>query len=171
MLINIAQITVTFIAALLITSLVEYWGHRLMHIFPKTCRFHIDHHLDGTGQGVIPEFRDYLLGGLPLIFLTFLALQLADANWYIKISWLIGCLGYTVFSAYAHQLQHDHPKLCIWLKMPVHHVHHKYNQWHHNFGMGVDIWDRVFKTYKPTDWQTEEELKTEQPGYLQIRWW
>jgi hypothetical protein len=25
-----------------------------------------------------------------------------------KISWVIGCLGYTVFAAYAHQLQHTH---------------------------------------------------------------
>ena len=33
--------------------------------------------------------------------------------------------------------------------MPTHYVHHKFNMWHYNFGMALDIWDRVFRTYKP----------------------
>ncbi len=171
MLTNIAQIIAAFSAALLIASLVEYWGHRLMHIFPKICRFHVDHHQDGTGQGVVKEFRDYIVGGLPILLLTVLVLGLIGANWYIKVSWFIGCLSYAVFAAYAHQLQHDNPELCFWLAMPVHYVHHEYDQWHHNFGIGVDWWDRIFKTYKPINWRTENQLKTEPGGYLQIRWW
>ncbi len=171
MLINITQVILTLIAALLISSLVEYCAHLLMHLFPKICGFHVDHHKDGTGQGVIPEFRDYLLGSLPILLLIFLGLQLAGANWYMKISWVIGSSGYAVFAAYAHQLQHENPNLCAWMKMPVHYVHHEYGQWHHNFGIGVDWWDRFFGTYKLTNWESEVEVKTEQPGYLQIRWW
>ena len=30
--------------------------------------------------------------------------------------------------------------------MPTHYVHHKFNMWHYNFGIALDIWDRVFRT-------------------------
>jgi sterol desaturase/sphingolipid hydroxylase (fatty acid hydroxylase superfamily) len=171
MLIDIIQMVTALIAGFAIASLGEYWSHRLMHIFPKTCQFHVDHHTDGTGQGVVKELRDYVLGGLPILLLTILVLDLIGANLYIQIAWVIGCLSYAVFAAYAHQLQHDNPKLCFWLAMPVHHVHHEYQQWNHNFGIGVDWWDRIFGTYQLVNWQTENQLQPEKRGYLQVRWW
>ncbi|WP_041237754.1 sterol desaturase family protein [Gloeothece citriformis] len=156
---------ISFIAAFIFASLVEYWVHRLMHRSLRFGKRHRDHHRRNEGQGVVWEFFDYLKGTIVIMCLPFLI------SLPIGIGWCLGSLVYAAFSAYAHQLQHENPTKCFWMKMPVHYVHHKHNQWHHNFGLGVDWWDFVFKTYQPVDWLSEEELKQPPRDYLQLRWW
>ena len=61
------RITIDVLAfgmAFVISSLVEYWVHRLMHKPYKLGEKHRDHHRRNAGQGVIWEFRDYFLGGV-----------------------------------------------------------------------------------------------------------
>jgi sterol desaturase/sphingolipid hydroxylase (fatty acid hydroxylase superfamily) len=154
-----------FIAAFIFASLVEYWMHRLMHVSPRIGAKHRDHHRRNEGQGVVWEFRDYVLGSL--IALPVMFLVSTTAGW----GWLLGGIGFAAFSAYAHQLQHENPMKCFWMKMPVHYVHHKYGMWNHNFGLAVDWWDRVFGTYKAVDWLTPDELDRPTLGYAQLRWW
>lgn len=154
-----------FISAFVFASLVEYWIHRLMHRPGKFGERHRDHHRRNEGQGVIWEFRDYIKGSIIPMCLVFFF------SWVVGLCWFLGGLAYAAFSAYAHQLQHENPTLCFWMKMPVHYVHHKYNMWHHNFGLAVDWWDRIFGTYQPVEWLTEEELTRSPKGYLELRWW
>ncbi len=154
----------TFIVAFVLASLVEYWVHRLMHQPYKLGQRHRDHHKRNEAQGVLWEFRDYVKGTCVVMGLMFFVSLEAG------IGWLLGSLAYAAFSSYAHQLQHENPTKCFWMKMPVHYVHHKYNMWHHNFGLGVDWWDHVFGTYKPVEWLTEQEAN-QQRGYWQLRWW
>ena len=155
-----------FIAAFIFASFIEYWLHRWMHIDPRLGRDiipHYQHHRENTANGVLLEFKDYAMV-VPLSFLTlFISLP-------VGISAIAGSLVYAAFSAYAHQLQHECPTKCVWLKMPVHYVHHKYNQWDCNFGLAVDWWDKLFGTYKAMDWLTPEELEKPAKGYLQIKW-
>ncbi|MEC4983944.1 MAG: sterol desaturase family protein [Oscillatoria sp. PMC 1068.18] len=154
-----------FILAFILASFVEYWIHRLMHYNPRVGERHRDHHRRNEGQGVFWEFRDYVRGSIIAIGLPFFF------AWDVGLGWCSGCLVYAAFSAYAHQLQHENPTKCFWMKMPVHYVHHKYNMWHHNFGLAVDWWDRIFGTYKSVEWLTDEELRANQLGYLQLKWW
>ena len=154
-----------FVSAFVFASLVEYWIHRLMHASPRMGARHRDHHKRNEGQGVLWEFRDYVKGSAVGMLLPFLI------SVEVGIGWMLGALVYAAFSAYAHQLQHENPTKCFWMKMPVHYVHHKYNMWHHNFGLGVDWWDHVFGTYKLVDWLNEEELERPELGYAQLRWW
>ncbi len=154
-----------FIAAFLFASLVEYWVHRLMHKPGKFGERHRDHHRRNEGQGVVWEFRDYIKSTILLMWPMFLISNAAG------IGWVLGAVFYAAFSAYAHQLQHENPKLCFWMKMPVHYVHHKYQMWHHNFGLAVDWWDHVFGTYQLVEWESEQELKLAENNYLQLRWW
>lgn len=154
-----------FIAAFIFASLVEYWMHRLMHASAKIGERHRDHHRRNEGQGVIWEFRDYMVGSAILIIPMFFVSLTAG------LGWAAGAFVYAAFSAYAHQLQHENPQKCFWMKMPVHYVHHKYGMWNHNFGLGVDWWDHVFGTYKQVDWLTEDELARPNKGYLELRWW
>ncbi|NBD16851.1 MAG: fatty acid hydroxylase family protein [Cyanobacteria bacterium] len=157
-------VLISFIAAFVAASLVEYWIHRLMHVSQKLGERHRDHHRRNEGQGVVWEFLDYVRGGaIAMVLPFFISLEVGSG-------WLLGALAYAAFSAYAHQLQHENPTRCFWMKMPVHYVHHKYGMWHHNFGLGVDWWDHVFGTYKLVDWLTEEEL-SQQSGYLALKWW
>jgi sterol desaturase/sphingolipid hydroxylase (fatty acid hydroxylase superfamily) len=162
-----------FIGSFVLGSFVEYWIHRLMHLpatsplGAKTQRLgdrHRDHHRRNEGQGVVWEFLDYIKGSLIVMCLMFLL------SWQAGLAWFMGALVFAAFSAYAHQLQHENPTKCFWMKMPVHYVHHKYGMWHHNFGLAVDWWDHVFGTYKVVDWLTEEELSQPERGYLELRW-
>jgi sterol desaturase/sphingolipid hydroxylase (fatty acid hydroxylase superfamily) len=153
-----------FAIAFVLASLVEYWVHRLMHKPYKLGERHRDHHRRNEGQGVIWEFFDYLKGTILIMGLLFFVSIEAG------IGWFLGGLVYAAFSSYAHQLQHENPTKCFWMKMPVHYVHHKYGMWHHNFGLAVDWWDHVFGTYKLVDWLTEQELSQPERGYLELRW-
>jgi sterol desaturase/sphingolipid hydroxylase (fatty acid hydroxylase superfamily) len=162
---TVATLALFFIAGFVLASLVEYWIHRLMHASVRVGAKHRDHHRRNEGQGVIWEFRDYILGSLILLPLMFLVS--GEAGW----GWLLGGVVFAAFSAYAHQLQHENPTKCFWMKMPVHYVHHKYGMWHHNFGLAVDWWDRVFGTYKAVDWYTPEEQARPNLSFLQLRWW
>ena len=156
-----------FFLAFIWSSFIEYWLHRLMHIYPRFGRDiipHYRHHKENSAQGVIPEFKDYSMA-VPVGLLAFLI------SVPVGISFILGSLVYAIFAAYAHQLQHENPIKCVWLKMPVHYVHHKYNQWDYNFGLAVDWWDKVFGTYKAVDWLTEEELERPEQGYMQLKWW
>jgi sterol desaturase/sphingolipid hydroxylase (fatty acid hydroxylase superfamily) len=158
---------VCFFVAFLLASLVEYWVHRKMHAAPqsKLGERHLDHHRKNDGQGVFWEFLDYLKGSL------FLMLPMFLVSWQMGLGWTLGGIAFAIFSAYAHQLQHEDPTKCFWMKMPVHYVHHKYGMWHHNFGLAVDWWDHVFGTYKAVDWLDEVELSRPARSYLELRWW
>jgi len=153
-----------FFGAFVFSSFVEYWIHRLMHFSPKVGERHRDHHRRNEGQGVLWEFRDYVKGSAIAMALPFLISVEAGSGW------LAGAIAFAAFSAYAHQLQHENPTKCFWMKMPVHYVHHKYGMWHHNFGLAVDWWDHIFRTYKPVEWLTETELNQPERGYLELRW-
>lgn len=156
---------VGFVAAFLFASFVEYWIHRLMHASPRLGERHRDHHRRNEGQGVLWEFRDYLKGSAIAMLLPW---AFSPA---FGLGWLSGALVYAAFSAYAHQLQHENPTKCFWMRMPVHYVHHKYGMWHHNFGLAVDWWDYLFGTYKLVDWLADEPPSPPERGYLSLKWW
>lgn len=159
-------LVIAFVLAFIFASFVEYWLHRMMHIFPHFGRDivpHYEHHRENTANGVLQEFRDYAMV-IPLSLLAFFI------SFPFGISFVGGSIVYAAFSAYAHQLQHENPTKCVWMKMPVHYVHHKYNQWEHNFGLAVDWWDRLFGTYQAVEWLTESELEQSPKGYWQIKW-
>lgn len=160
----IVLIACSFLLALVVTSLIEYGTHRLMHAGALLGAHHAGHHRDGTGQGFWAELRTYMLPG-PLVIVPpwFLGVE-------IGIGWTSGCLVYAGFIAYAHQLQHDNPAACRWMPMPVHYVHHRDGMWHHNFGMSCDLWDRVFGTYKRVPFGAERPIEGERRGAFEIQW-
>ena len=156
---------VAVVAALIVGSLVEYVVHRLMHVRWLLGKKHAEHHKDGWGQGWAGEFWDYLVGGLILLWLGFLY------SIPVGIGWLAGLLVFAALAAYAHQLQHERPELCFWLKRPVHYLHHRHHMWRHNFGISLDIWDRVFGTYKVVEWNPEKRpFQHPLRSFFQIKW-
>lgn len=134
-----------FLTALFFGTLVEYWGHRLMHAWLLKKK-HAEHHRDGWGQGWLGEFFDYAVGTLPILPLGFLYSMEAG------FGFMAGGLTFAAFAAYSHQLQHEKPELCFWMPRPVHYLHHYKHMWKTNFGISTDIWDRVFGTYQRVEW-------------------
>jgi sterol desaturase/sphingolipid hydroxylase (fatty acid hydroxylase superfamily) len=162
---NLLQLGISFFIALVIGSLVEYFVHRLMHAGVMFHKIHAKHHQLGQGQGWLLEFKDYLLPGLAIIWLGFLMSIPAG------IGFAAGCTVYAALAAYAHQVQHERPELTFWLPRPVHHLHHSKRMWHHNFGILVDVWDRVFGTYKPVDDErAAERHRLPWASYFKIKW-
>ena len=148
-------------------SFCEYWGHRLMHKDFALGETHRNHHATGIGQGVRLEFIDYVKFFGPLLMWEPFLISLPAG-----IGWVTGALLFCLFSAFAHQLQHDNPMKCFWMPMPIHYVHHHCKMWHHNFGMAVDWWDRVFRTYKYNDqWREGLEPALAKKSIFQIKWW
>ena len=133
-----------FIFAFIFGSFLEYWVHRFMHIYPKFgngITAHYSHHRSNTTQGFLGDFLDFSL--VSLLVLPALLISVPFGS--IMVS---GIITFAAFASYAHQIQHDNPHKCFWMKMPIHYVHHKNNQWDSNFGLAIDWWDRVFGTYK-----------------------
>ena len=166
---NIAvQIVVGFVSTFIIGSLAEYVVHRLMHKRIVLGQVHVDHHKEGVGQGFAKEFKDYIIPSLPFIlgFLLFDWLVLDMP--YLGIGAAAGGTFYSAFAAYAHQIQHEYPELAVWMRRPVHYIHHSHKMWHHNFGIATDVWDHVFRTYKRVEWKPERSFSLRR--FFQIRW-
>ena len=155
-----------FLAALVVGSFFEYAGHRLMHRRWVLGRRHAEHHRVGLGQGVLGEFRDYLMA-LPVVgWLGFLYSVQAG------IAFAAGAAVYAFIAAYCHQVNHERPELVFWMPRPVHHIHHSHRLWHHNFGIAVDVWDRVAGTYKAVEWKPERRAGGRAPReYLRVKWY
>lgn len=155
--------------AFIIGTLVEYVVHRLMHARVFFYKIHAEHHQVAQGQGWLLEFRDYILPSSPVLILGGLLFW-----WLLGLSagigFAFGCLAYAAAAAYAHQVQHEKPELCFWMPRPVHHLHHHGKMWHHNFGILVDFWDRVFGTYKRVEFPRERRLYPIL-DYFRIKWY
>jgi sterol desaturase/sphingolipid hydroxylase (fatty acid hydroxylase superfamily) len=149
--------------ALVESSLSEYWIHRLMHTRGLVRRRHMRHHKAGEGQGWAGEFRDYMLPALPFCALSFVP------SFAIGEGFSAGVTLYWAFSAYAHQVQHERPELVFWMRAPVHHLHHRHEMLRHNYGIGVDVWDRVFGTYLERSWPAGPRPRG-LGAWLRIRW-
>jgi sterol desaturase/sphingolipid hydroxylase (fatty acid hydroxylase superfamily) len=149
--------------ALVEASLSEYLIHRGMHRRGWARRRHGEHHMNGTGQGWLGEYRDYISPALPFCVLAFIP-SLA-----IGVGFSAGLFTYFAFAAYSHQLQHERPELVFWMKAPVHHLHHRHHMTRYNFGIGLDVWDRVFGTYQQRSWQPKP-LPRDPREWLRIQW-
>jgi len=160
------ELSVSLGLAFVVGTFVEYVVHRLMHSGKMLGRKHAEHHQDGFGQGWLGEFADYFLPSIVILWVGFLWSVAAG------VGFALGGTLYAAAAAYSHQLQHDRPELCFWLKRPVHYLHHKHRMWRHNFGILVDVWDRVFGTYRPVDWKPERRpFQHPISDFFRIRWY
>ena len=81
-------------------------------------------------QSTRPQTLGYALSDSPAGLAAWMLLWVG-----LGIGFAVGAFAYAAFAAYAHQLQHEHPELVFWMARPVHTVHHKHQQWRHNFGI------------------------------------
>ena len=153
----------------LVGSLVEYWVHILMHRRVILSRTHFNHHREPEGENVLKQFAYYFLGGIgPASLVAF------GCYWFgvlpAGLGFLAGAIAWAAWVAYAHTLQHERPELVFWMKRPVHHLHHEFGMGHHNFGLSVDWWDHVFRTYKPMPFE-RGAVRFSLRELLRVRWY
>ncbi len=160
-----------FVLAFAIASLVEWVVHLLMHRRVLLGKIHYDHHVAAAADGMLWEFLYYVPAAVigSCIFLFW--------GWQLDLWWLAGgmCAGafvYAFFAGYAHQIQHEHPELVFWMNPPVHTIHHKHEMYRRNFGIGVDVWDKVFGTYQRVDWTPDPSRQCRRlREYWKIQWY
>lgn len=156
-------------------TLGEYWIHRGMHhrwVGRFLVKRHGDHHMDGLGQGVLQEFRDYAAGALAAaVLLLPLDYYFVTGGW-VAGGGVAGAAIHAIFAAWCHQAQHEDPRLLPWQSAsPVHFIHHKRNQPGHNYGISVDWWDKVFGTYKPEpNWRALMEPNAPRRPWWKLDW-
>jgi len=161
---------VGFLAAFIIASLVEWVVHLLMHRRVLLGGIHYKHHLAGMADGMVWEFLYYVPAAVIGSGLFLLG------GWYYNLWWLgggmsAGSFAYAFFAGYAHQIQHEHPELVFWMYPPVHTVHHRHEMYRRNFGIGVDVWDKVFGTYQHVDWTPDPARRRKRlQEFWQIQW-
>lgn len=161
--------TALCLGGFVLSSLAEYWTHRLMHRVGLKAAAHRRHHERASVGGVWHEFLEHAVHGGPVAALPG-ALVAWVAGLAAGASLLAGGIVYAAWAAYAHQLQHEEPRACFWLPMPIHYVHHKYDLRDANYGVGTDVWDRLFGTYVRMDWLGDPETSRARKGPLGIRW-
>lgn len=156
----------------LVGTFGEYWIHRAMHRGLFLTKRHWEHHRQDQGQGALKEFRDYAFGTVGLAVLSFPVDYYFVSGGVLAVGILCGTLAHAMFAAWCHQAQHQDPRLVLWLSStPVHFVHHKRGQSRHNFGISVDWWDRVFRTYKSEpDWVTILDPSAPLGKWWQVDW-
>lgn len=160
----------SWLIAVLAGTFTEYVMHRVMHRGGVLRKRHAEHHRDNVGQGVFSEFRDYLLGGL--VADVWIVGALAYLAPWCAAGFALGVLSHMLVASWAHQAQHERPELVFWMPRPVHHLHHAHKQWHHNFGISTDLWDRVFGTYDPRPWApTVKASELPLRSFVALRWW
>lgn len=133
-------------------TFVEYWGHRFMHAVAwGPGKTHREHHARGSTQGVLLEFWEYFKYVWIFMWPPLLISRAAG------IGWLLGTNAYVLFSAFAHQLQHENPAICFWMADPLHFIHHAIIS-----GITISACQSIFgigsSTYKPPPRQQGLEL-------------
>lgn len=156
---------IAFAGAVIYATFAEYVLHRMMHAGLVLAEQHAAHHEQGISHGWLEEFLNYFLPAQSILWVGFLYSPGAGAGFAaggtLAIAW----------AAYAHQIQHENPELVFWLARPVHHLHHKFDLQHTNFGISVDWWDRIFGTYYAGDWEPGENRRSfTARHYLNIQW-
>jgi sterol desaturase/sphingolipid hydroxylase (fatty acid hydroxylase superfamily) len=159
-----------FALALIAASFIEWAVHLLMHRRIILGKVHYKHHAEETSDGWFWEFIYYAGGAIPA------AIAFSVAGYYLQLEWFAGGLAagsilYAIFAAYAHQVQHERPELVFWMHPPIHAVHHRHRMYRANFGIGVDIWDKLLGTYVKKDWQPDPtRVRTSVWDFFRIRW-
>jgi sterol desaturase/sphingolipid hydroxylase (fatty acid hydroxylase superfamily) len=153
------------LCALAIATLAEYFIHRSMHWGFLYRHGHQRHHARNESRTFLHDFLDYGTGAALFGWVGFVVSIPAGAGT------LLGAFVYAGLASYAHQLHHANADLVWWMQQPVHRLHHAHDMTAHNFGILVDWWDRIFGTYRPTEWQqspSKGHLRLK--NYIMIPW-
>lgn len=160
-----------FILAFIAASFVEWIVHILMHRRILLAKVHHDHHASGAGDGWFWEFIYYTGAAIPGSIIFFGCAYFWTGWYWLAAGMCVGSFAYAAFAAYAHQVQHERPELVFWMHPPVHTVHHRYEMYRRNFGIGVDVWDKIFRTYEKRDWQPDPtRQRTSLMDFVRIKW-
>lgn len=166
----ISHFLLALTAGLFIGNLGEYWAHRMQHLGIVKVGPHQKHHTQNKPRpGWLYEYWGYLRPSLFVMVPVSCVLYLTITT-EVAVGWFIGVLISIAITAYVHELTHVNPHLIFWLKQPIHHTHHTYEQTTYNFGVTHALWDKLFGTYRDDPSWKQSQKQTYKSGAFLIRW-
>jgi len=138
-----------FALALVVSSFVEYWVHRLAHLGIVLKERHWTHHKENDADSWLRGWVRLMAAILPWTGWVGFPFGIE-----IGFAVLAAELSYMALAVYAHELQHVYPDQVFWMKCPIHQLHHDDPGGHENFGLVTDFWDRVFGTHSTQNWRS-----------------
>ncbi|HLJ94372.1 MAG TPA: sterol desaturase family protein [Gemmataceae bacterium] len=162
---GVAGAITVFVIAIIFSSFVEYWIHRLAHEGIVLKEVHWSHHqINRTGGWLWDYLYVIRIGLWPFAWIGF------PFGVRVGFIFLLGEIVYLGLAVYSHELQHRYPNQVFWMKCPVHYLHHRYRKGSDNFGLLTDFWDRVFRTSSDQFWKPSGE-KISLRKLLGIKWY
>lgn len=136
---------VLMVVGFVVWTFAEYWIHRAVLHGPYWMGIHERHHTHPREMTAFPFWQ------IPMYFATIFAL-----TWFVCGQWtppvfagiIVGWIGFFLMHHLMHQMTPR--QLAEWPYLEAfarrHNLHHKVTD--ANYGITVDIWDRVFRTYR-----------------------
>jgi sterol desaturase/sphingolipid hydroxylase (fatty acid hydroxylase superfamily) len=139
------------VIAWIVLDLIAYWWHRLWHLTPLLWRFHRIHHIDEV-LDVTTTFRTHPLETVATLLMKAGLVMLLGVP-------LLGIIIYEVIVATMALWIHSNirvfrplDRVLSWIVVTpsLHRVHHGSDpeEYNHNFGLVLTIWDRLFGTFR-----------------------
>ena len=146
------SIFVKSVLGFLILDLAAYWLHRLDHKVPWFWRIHQLHHSDRE-LDFTTHLRKNPLSAIYSVPYFYLVQFFFDVPLYGGIAYLvlIESIGFIAHARNERSVKFNRVLQTVGLISPSYHrIHHSTNaaDWNSNFGMILNIWDRLFGTYR-----------------------
>lgn len=148
---------ISFFLALAINDVYFYFSHRLMHWRPLFTRVHYIHH-QSHEPNPWSAFSFHPIEAVLQIAVVPLVALVLPIHLYVLIGFSAFMLLVSVYGHCGYELRANKPSIFnIFNNAIHHHQHHKYVKY--NFGLYLNIWDRLFKTNHATYTDVTETFK------------
>ena len=140
-----------------INDIYFYFSHRFLHWGPVFKRVHYMHHQSHT-PNPFSAFSFHPIEGLIQIGFLPIAVLILPLNTYLLLAFVAFLMLMSVYGHSGYELRPKKSKVFDIFNNSIHHnQHHRYV--HYNFGLYLNLWDKIFKTNHPNYEQESEFYK------------
>lgn len=156
---SIAYLPASFFLALAIHDFYFYLTHRLLHTPWLFRKVHITHHKSHS-PNAWSAFSFHPVEGVLQIGIVPLVAFILPIHEAVLIVFTAFLLFMSVYGHSAYELRPDKMKIFSLFNTSLHHYqHHKFTKY--NFGIYLNLWDRIFKSIYPKYEESFETLRKE----------
>jgi len=155
-------LVISFLLALAINDVYFYFSHRLMHWRPLFRRVHYIHHQSHAPNPWSAFSFHPIEAVLQIAVIPIVALVL-PIHAYVLVGFSAFMLLVSVYGHCGYELRANKPTMFNVFNNSIHHnQHHQYVKY--NYGLYLNIWDRLFKTNHPTYTEVTDTFKHKKNG-------
>jgi sterol desaturase/sphingolipid hydroxylase (fatty acid hydroxylase superfamily) len=163
-LIKINNYIIEFILTVFLITFIHYFYHRALH-HPALWELHKLHH-SADEMNIFTASREHPL--VVAVYVILISVPSAIFGIRPEVIFVYKSLeGF--YNLFLHSKVDLFPKFTksFMISTADHHIHHSTNPAHHNtnFGMVLNIWDKIFSTYFPADKNKKINFGIEDPNY------